>query len=260
MTEARILRFVKGAALAAAVTLTLGACSLPGSDPAARQAWMETNDPLEPLNRAIFGLNEAADIMLIGPAAHTYELIVPDPVRDSVQSFARNLLTPLTIVNNLLQGDVDGAVRATGRFLTNTVLGAGGIADVATQAGMPYEFEDFGQTLAVWGFEPGPYLFLPILGPSNFRDGIGYALDTAGDPVRITSNAIGKQAFPYAGWTAGGIDRRARLAPGINDLRKNSVDYYAALRSLYAQQRMALIEDNAQTAQPEFPVFDKPGQ
>lgn len=257
MTGASFLRMVQGAASAAVVALSLTACSLPGSAPGAHEAWLEANDPFEPLNRAIFGVNEAADFLIIGPAAYTYNAIVPDPVRESVRSFTANLLSPITIVNQLLQGDIDGAIHATGRFLTNTVLGAGGIADVASAAGIPDQKEDFGQTLAVWGFGEGPYLVLPIIGPSNFRDAAGYAVDTAGDPVRLWSNATDNEGFYLGKGIAAGIDRRSRVIKEVDDLRRNSVDYYATLRSLYRQQRKTDIEEKSAVAQPDFPAFEK---
>jgi phospholipid-binding lipoprotein MlaA len=258
MNGARFLRVLKGAASAAVVALSLTACSLPGTEPGAREAWLEANDPFEPLNRAVFGVNEAADFLLLGPAAYTYNAIVPDPIRDSVKTFTRNLLSPLTIANQLLQGDWDGAIHATGRFLVNTVLGAGGIADVATAAGIPDQTEDFGQTLAVWGFQEGPYLVLPLLGPSNFRDAMGYAVDTVADPVRIHAMNIDHEEFLYGRAIAGGIDKRSRVLKEVEDLRKNSVDYYATLRSLYRQKRKADIEEKANVAQPpEYPAFEK---
>lgn len=257
MTGASFLRTLKGAASAAVVALSLTACSLPGSEPGARDAWLEANDPFEPLNRAIFGINEAADFLIIGPAAYAYNALVPDPIRESVRSFTANLLTPITIVNQLLQGDVDGAIHATGRFLTNTVLGAGGIADVATAAGIPNQTEDFGQTLAVWGFGEGPYVVLPFLGPSNVRDAFGYAVDTAADPVRLWTHANDFEELYLGKGAAGGVDKRSRVLKEVEDLRKNSVDYYATLRSLYRQQRKAEILDQVKTAQPDFPEFEK---
>lgn len=251
MTGARFLRSLKGAASAAVIALSLTACSLPGNDPVEREIWLETNDPFEPLNRAIFGVNEAIDFLVLGPAAYTYNTVVPDPIRESVRSFTANLLSPLTIVNQLLQGDFDGAMYATGRFLTNTVLGAGGIADVASAAGIPDQPEDFGQTLAVWGFGEGPYVVLPLLGPSNLRDTVGYAVDTVGDPVRLWTHAQDRDGLYLAKGAARGLDTRARLNGEIENLRKTSVDYYATLRSLYRQKRAADVADK--TGAPAAP-------
>jgi Surface lipoprotein len=214
------------------------------------------SDPLEPVNRAVFSFNEAADKAVIKPIAQGYVYVVPDPLRDSVQAFIRNLLSPITIANNLLQGDFNGAFQATGRLMTNTILGAGGIADVATTAGNPYEPEDFGQTLAVWGVGDGPYLVLPLLGPSNIRDAVGYGVDSVGDPIRIWGTATGHEELLYARTGASGIDRRSRLLDEVDDLRRNSLDLYATVRSLYAQQRASQIRDqNGKADTPDFPEY-----
>lgn len=238
------------AAAAATLAACLGGCATqPATDTA-------VYDPLEPVNRGVFAVNEAVDKAVIKPVAQGYVYVVPDPVRDSVQSFIRNLLSPLTIANNLLQGDFDGAVQATGRFMTNTILGAGGIADVATQAGNPWVSEDFGQTLAVWGVGDGPYIVLPLLGPSNLRDTTGYVVDTVGDPVRIWGVSTDHEELLYARTGASGVDRRSRLLDEVDDLRRNSIDMYATVRSLYAQQRAAAIRDQSNTApQPDFPEY-----
>lgn len=238
------------AAAAATLAACLGGCA---TQPTADSA---VYDPLEPVNRGVFAVNEAVDKALIKPAAQGYVYVVPDPVRDSVQSFIRNLLSPLTIANNLLQGDFDGAVQATGRFMTNTILGAGGIADVATQAGNPWASEDFGQTMAVWGVGDGPYIVLPLLGPSNLRDATGYAVDTIGDPVRIWGVSTDHEELLWARNGASGVDRRSRLLDEVDDLRRNSIDMYATVRSLYAQQRAAAIRDQSNSApQPDFPEY-----
>ncbi|WP_029011159.1 MlaA family lipoprotein [Azospirillum halopraeferens] len=251
------LRSLLRAATAATLSLAfVGCASLPPDDPAARDAYYEANDPLEPINRAIFGFNEAADILILEPAANSYRLLVPDPLRDAVQAFILNLLSPLVIANELLQGNFEDAQVATGRFITNTVLGAGGIADVATVAGMPYEPEDFGQTLGVWGIGSGPYIVLPILGPSNLRDATGRAVDTVADPVRIWAYNTDNKGFLVGRAVTGAVDTRSRVITEVNDLRRNSVDYYAAVRSLYRQQRQALINDSAAPqSTPEFPDF-----
>ncbi|MGQ9369831.1 MlaA family lipoprotein [Azospirillum sp. ST 5-10] len=249
------LRTLLRAAAAVSLSLAAGCASTP-PDGATGDAYYEANDPLEPFNRAVFGVNEAADILVIRPAAEVYHTLTPDPLQDAVQSFILNLLSPLVIANELLQGDFEGAQLATGRFLTNTVLGAGGLADVASTAGMPYEPEDFGQTLAVWGLGEGPYLVLPLIGPSNVRDATGYAVDTVADPVRIWAYGTDQKDLLYARAGAGAIDRRSRVLSEVDDLRRNSLDYYATVRSLYRQQRAAQIRDSEQpAAAPEFPEF-----
>ena len=253
------LRSLLRAATAATLSVAFVGCvSLPPDDPAARDAYYEANDPLEPLNRAIFGFNEAADYLILEPAADTYRTLAPDPLRDAIQAFILNLLSPLIIANELLQGDFEDASVATGRFVTNTVLGAGGIADVATVAGMPYQPEDFGQTLGVWGIGSGPYLVLPIIGPSNLRDAGGYAVDTIADPVRLWAYGTDRKGLLYARSGTSAVDSRSRIINEVDDLRRNSLDYYATVRSLHRQQRKALINDNAvPQSGPEFPDFPK---
>lgn len=251
MMLASLTRSLKRATLAASLAVaaaTLGGCATSAGDAAS-----EANDPLEPMNRAIFSFNEGADILVMRPVAHTYETLVPDPIREAVHNFVLNLASPIFIANQLLQGDVEGAGHATGRMLTNTILGVGGIADVATSAGIPLQHEDFGQTLAVWGVGEGPYLVLPLLGPSNLRDAGGFAVDTVADPVGAWTRANGG-TMARAG--ASSVDRRAQLLKPVDDMRRNSLDFYASTRSLYRQQRTAAINDSVTTASPDFPVFE----
>lgn len=251
MTPASPFRPIVRTMSAAALALCVAGCATPGGSPTDATV----SDPLEPVNRAVFEFNEAADKVLIQPAAEAYVYVTPDPVREAVHSFIRNLLSPLVIANQLLQGDFDGAMHASGRFMTNTILGAGGIADVATSAGIEDEPEDFGQTLAVWGVGDGPYIVLPLLGPSNARDAVGYGVDTVGDPIRIWGHATGNETALWVRTGVSGIDRRSRVLDEVNDLRRNSLDYYATIRSLYAQQRAAQINDSSGTAAPEFPDY-----
>lgn len=251
MMLASLPRFLRRATVSASLLLCVSACATPGG----QSADSAVSDPIEPVNRAIFGFNEVADKAVIRPVAEAYVFVVPDPVRDSVQSFIRNLLSPLTIANQLLQGDFRGATDATGRFMTNTILGVGGIADVATQAAIPYEPEDFGQTLAVWGLDSGPYIVLPLLGPSNLRDTAGYVVDTVADPVRIWGVSNDHEEWLMARTIVGGIDRRSRLLTEVDDLRRNSLDFYATVRSLYGQQRAAAIRDSKASTTPDFPDY-----
>lgn len=228
---------------AALVALSLGACAFPPSDPVELEAYREANDPLEGVNRAVFGLNEGTDILLIRPAAEVYRGVVPNPVRDAVRNFLRNLTSPIVIANQLLQGDLEGATVAAKRFVVNTTVGVAGFIDVAAQNGLPYEGEDFGQTLAVWGVPEGPYVVLPLFGPSNVRDAVGLAADTAADPVRIIATNANQENLVVARGAATGIDTRAGLIEPVDDLRKSSLDYYATVRSLYRQRRAVDIED-----------------
>ncbi|CAO3434109.1 MlaA family lipoprotein [Azospirillum doebereinerae] len=246
--------FLRSAAVAA-FALSVTACATRPADSGADA--YAVSDPLEGVNRVVFGFNDVVDTVALRPAAEVYVTIVPDPVRDSIHSFIDNLMSPIYIANNLLQGDFEGAGHATGRFLTNTVLGAGGIADVATAAGIPNKPEDFGQTLAVWGVGSGPYLVLPLLGPSNLRDTVGYGVDTVGDPIRIWAYANDHKTLSYVRTGVSAVDARSQVLQSVDDLRRNSLDFYATVRSLYQQRRQADIA-NKPTGAPEFPDFSAP--
>jgi phospholipid-binding lipoprotein MlaA len=237
---------------------SLSGCVMPPSDdPVALAAYKEANDPLEGFNRAIFGFNEGTDILLFRPAAEIYRGVVPNPIRNGIRNFLRNLRSPLTIANELLQADWNGAEVATKRFLINTTVGIGGVLDVAADHDLPYKAEDFGQTLAVWGVPEGPYLVLPLLGPSNFRDTTGIAAEAFGDPVNLWAANTDRDAIPIGRAIAGALDARASLIEPIDDMRRNSLDYYASLRSLYRQNRISEINDGQAGvgASPEFPEF-----
>ncbi|MFP5512305.1 MAG: VacJ family lipoprotein [Alphaproteobacteria bacterium] len=258
MKLASLSRSLLRTATVVAFALTATACATNPGDSGATDAAYQVNDPLEIPNRFVFAANEAADILVIRPAAEVYVGVVPDPVRDAIHNFIDNLMSPLYIANNLLQGNVEGASNATGRFLTNTILGVGGLADVATQAGIPNAPEDFGQTLAVWGVGDGPYIVLPLLGPSNLRDTAGYAVDTVGDPVRIWAYGTDHKGMLVTRSVVSAVDRRSQILKEVDDLRRNSLDFYATARSLYQQQRRAAIANNKASAAPEFPDYSTP--
>ncbi len=209
----------------------------------------EVNDPLEPVNRAVFKFNEGVDYVVFAPLARGYKAIVPKKGQTGIRNFLRNLASPIDFTNQLLQGDFEGAADVTGRFLLNTTFGLGGFIDIAeSEAGVEYEGEDFGQTLAVWGVGDGPYVVLPFLGPSNARDTVGLAADTAGDPLNWYVNRTNRdwQAYTRAGLTA--IDTKARLLDPMSELKESSLDYYATVRSIYKQFREAAIADRGSSS------------
>jgi phospholipid-binding lipoprotein MlaA len=205
------------------------------------------NDPLEIPNRFIFAFNEALDVLILQPAAATYRFLVPSPVRDSVQSFMRNLRTPIILVNDLLQGKPDRAGDTAMRFLINSTVGVLGFIDVAEGMGYPYHSEDFGQTLGSYGVGEGFYLVLPLFGPSSLRDGTGRLVDQLFDPLTyvgyyfdddpgVTEALIGRSALE-------GVDFRARNIETVEDIKRDALDVYARFRSLYRQFRQNEIED-----------------
>jgi phospholipid-binding lipoprotein MlaA len=214
-------------------------------------------DPLEPLNRGIFAFNNAVDYVIIGPLAKIYDTIFPGFVKNSVQSFMRNLKAPLIVANSLLQGDVGNAGVATARFIINTTVGIGGLVDVASKQGLAYRPEDLGQTLAVWGLGDGMYIVLPIIGPSSLRDTAGLVGDSLADPVRIYANDTDNMWIYYSRAALEGIDTRNRMDKGIRDLRRNSLDYYAAVRSAYAQKRQSLIRNENPDSPLAIPEYDE---
>ena len=246
--ELGLSRFGK-AAVRLALTLTLAglaaACASPPpeSDPAARQAYYEANDPLEPLNRSIWAFNRGFDTVLLRPVATVYRDAVPSPVQTGVRNFLDNLKQPLNIANSLLQGNPERAGQATGRFLTNTLVGFGGFLEIVPS--MPKAEEDFGQTLAVWGAADGPYLMLPILGPSNPRDLGGLIVDSLADPFNYIANRNDQIWFPITHTVVNAVDVRSRNIKTLDDIEAQSIDFYAAIRSLVRQRRMDEIRNGA---------------
>jgi phospholipid-binding lipoprotein MlaA len=201
----------KIAALAtvAALTLGLGACATAPADPAERAAFERTNDPFEPTNRVIFGVNMFLDKWAIEPAAEVYRDGVPDLLQIWVRNFLVWLHEPTVFANNLLQGDLRSAGRTSARFAINTLLGPAGLRDMAKQAGFQRQDGDFGQTLHVWGFPQGPYLVLPLLGPSNVRDVIGMGADTYIDPFHYLASINRSGVATWGRFAAQGLDERA---------------------------------------------------
>ena len=206
------------------------------------------SDPLEKTNRKIFKFNNAVDHAVINPIIRGYRDVAPPPVRTGLRNFLRNLKSPTTFANKLLQGDFSGAGDVVIRALVNTTVGIGGLIDVAGHHGIKYEPEDFGQTMAVWGVPNGPYLVVPILGPSSLRDYAGYFVDAYADPLRIYLHNIHEDGWYYAKLGADYLDLRDSVMDVLADLEKSSIDYYAAVRSTYYQRRQAMIRNEAASA------------
>jgi len=226
------------------VVMSVAACSYAQAKPdAAAKPHREMADPIEPVNRFIFGFNDILDHLLFEPLAKGYNAVLPSFVRDGVQNFMRNLQSPLIVANNLLQGKVGDAGVATARFLINSTVGIAGVMDVAKSQGLEYRQEDFGQTLAQWGAGDGFYLVLPIFGPSSLRDATGLAVDTYADPVRLYADNTDNMWIYYTREALEAVDTRSRLIKAVDDMRRSNLDYYAAVRSAYQQKRETLIWD-----------------
>ena len=201
------------------------------------------DDPLEGYNRVMFKVNDAVDQAIMQPVAMGYRTVVPRPIRMGVRNFLHNLRTPVNAANNLLQGNIRGMATDLSRFAMNTTIGIGGLFDVAKDTGLRYKPEDFGQTLGVWGVSHGPYLVIPLLGPSSARDAVGLVVDSYADPVRLYLYNTHQETLYYIRAGLIGLDEREALLDAIYDLRKHSFDYYAATRSAYFQERDAMISN-----------------
>ncbi len=224
-----------------AAAAMVGGCAT--NDTGAAEVW----DPIETPNRFIFSINRAIDIIAIRPLAVFYRDWMPEPGQKGIKNLLDNLGEPVTAINEIVQGDPGRAATTIARFLVNSTLGIAGLFDVATSLGLPRTKEDFGKTVGMYaGVEPengGFYLVLPLAGPSNARDAAGLMADYAVDPFRILTFALDVNWLFYSAPRYGAtvIDYRSRTLFALDDLEKNSVDYYAALRSAYTQQRADLI-------------------
>ncbi|HIF25284.1 MAG TPA: VacJ family lipoprotein [Micavibrio sp.] len=218
----------------------------------------EIADPFEDFNRLTFDMNNALDEAIMEPIARGYRYVTPEFVRNSVRNALRNLKSPVNIANQVLQGDVEGAAGDVTRMMVNTTFGIGGLFDVAASAGIPYEKEDFGQTLAVWGVDHGPYVMVPFFGPSSFRDSAGILVDTFADPLNLYLSNTDQEEWIYARAGVTALATREEFLDIVKDLRENSFDYYAAVRSAYVQRRAAQVNDQDPelSAAPAIPDYD----
>jgi phospholipid-binding lipoprotein MlaA len=227
-----------GGAIALAL---LAACAEVPQDPEERAEFEALNDPIEPFNRQMFDLNMALDRAIMKPVARFYVDAVPDTARDKIHNFLLNLSAPYIFGNDLLQGQPRLAADTLGRFMLNSTFGLLGLFDVAAKDGGPkYHSSDLGQTFGVWGAPEGPYLMLPLYGPSNPREVTAKAVEFIGDPTDSVLSLYSEIA-PRARGGVGMIDGRARTLDQLDDLERNSIDLYAAVRSLFRQKRNAEI-------------------
>ena len=206
-------------------------------------------DCFEKLNRATFSFNQGLDKALIKPIAKGYRNL-PTPIQKGTSNVVKNLSNLITIPNNILQGDIRTAIINTGRLAVNTTVGLLGTIDVANKMGFPkYEKEDYGQTLGKWGVGPGCYLVLPVLGPSTIRDTAGsFANILGGDPWYNASihgnNEFLSEGVYITSKALSGINFRSDNLESLDNLEKNSIDFYASLKSLYLQDRENKIKNN----------------
>lgn len=210
-------------------------------------------DPYEENNRQTHELNRALDTALVRPVGVGYTKIIPDDLEDSIGNFSANLGVPGTVVNNLLQGDVEGAFINTMRFVFNTTLGFGGLFDVAADFQINEVKADFGQTLYVWGVPEGAYIELPILGPSTERAAVGRAVDLFTNPLSYVLPSPDKYIGTAAG-VASKVGDRGRYAETVDSVLYNSADSYSQARGIYLQNRRFELGDG--DAAEEINPFD----
>jgi phospholipid-binding lipoprotein MlaA len=230
-------RFRSAALLLGLSCLTLLGCA---SQTALKR---DPRDPLERINRVTYTVNDKVDRAITKPIARTYRKVTPHFVQTGVSNFMDNLHYPIVIVNDLLQAKFKPALSDTGRFVLNIAAGVGGLFDPASAAGLNKNDEDFGLTLGKWGVHPGPYLILPVLGPSTFRDAFGKAADAFADPTNYVSNSTVRYSLDAVYL----LDRRVHLLD-VERALDNAYDPYAVLRSVYLQHRQYKISGGAEAA------------
>jgi phospholipid-binding lipoprotein MlaA len=236
-----------------ALALLAGCATGPGQDRLAER------DPLQGFNRAMWGFNRGFDKVVLRPVSGVYRTVTPRPARRGFSRVLANLAEPFSFINNLLQGKPDRAFTNLGRFVVNSTVGVGGLADHATRMGLKPAPEDFGQTLATWGANGGPYLVLPILGPSTLRDGVGMGVAQLADPYRVCLRTCGLTTLQQYGAIAAEIIsiRTDLTESGADGLLDASLDSYATAKSAYLQRRRAAIldqEDDGGATPPPGPA------
>jgi phospholipid-binding lipoprotein MlaA len=231
----RVLRLAALVLILCAAALAAGCASGPRANPA---------DPLEPFNRGVTRFNDHVDAALLKPVATAYARNVPWPVREGVSNLFGNLGDAWSAVNSLAQLKIANAAQNATRFAFNTVFGLGGVLDIAGEAGIPRHKEDFGSTLARWGVPAGPYLVLPLLGPSTLRDAAALPVDWRGDALSHVTPPADRNALAAARL----VDARAKLLP-LEPMLRDAMDRYMFTRDLYLQHRKAQIQGDEEDGQ-----------
>ena len=228
--------------LSAIIALLLNSVNIAKAD--------ENDDPLEPINRAIFEFNEVVDDNILEPVAKGYKYVTPDPVEKGISNFFSNLGEINTIANDLLQLKFQQAAKDSLRFVVNSTIGVLGIFDVATPLGLSKNKEDFGQTLGFWGVPNGPYLVLPFLGPSSFRDAPGTFVDYEMSPMEQLHHEE-RQTLRLINI----IETRAKLLRATKILDTAAKDKYIFIRESYLQKRESLVRDGENEEEFEIDVY-----
>ncbi len=254
----RLLTFNAVSPLAGVILLSSCASQPPTNGTVANEpqsAIDRVNDPWEPANRKFFAFGIMLDRNIGQPIARGYRKSLKPDVREAIRNLVNNLREPVTLGNDLLQGNIGKAGLAISRLIVNSTLGIGGLYDPAQEFGLPRHQEDFGQTLAVWGLGEGPYLFVPMLGPYPPRDLFGFAVDIMMNPL-FWINTNWAQSLQIGRLVLYNVDMRERTLETVQQLEETSLDYYAAVRNLYRQTRNFSIRDG-EPAFEDLPDFDE---
>lgn len=245
-------------ALALVLAVALGACATSGErfDTAASLD-RAAEDPWEKTNRKVHAFNSEVDRLVVRPPSALYQKAVPAPLQRGVRNFYGNLGEPLNFVNALAQGQIESARRAAGRFLINVALGGIGVADEATLLGLDEQPHDLGQTFAVWGIKSGPFVMMPVFGPTTVRDGLGFLGELFLDPVRFGTGAALNSTQSVIEQGVRLLDQRAELIERGEQIRRGSADDYATVRSAWLQLRLAqLYNGDPPISDEDYEDFD----
>ena len=215
--------------LATATMVLLTACA----------ATPSRDDPFEPMNRVSYRVHEVVDGQIVKPMIQAYADYTPPPIRKGIHNFFGNIDDLFSFINAMLQNKPEKAAHDLGRVITNTGFGLLGIIDIASDAGIPKGNEDFGQTFGVWGIAQGPYLFIPVLGPTTVRDGTGWIIRAYSTPVNYIENIAARNSL----WTLGLIELRASALQTESLVSQAALDPYTFIRRAYLQRRQYLVYD-----------------
>lgn len=218
--------------------------------PTAKPVADTDDDPLEGFNRLMFGLNDFLDTYILVPIAEVYRFIMPEPLRQMGRNFFENLNEPVVAINDLLQGDLENAGISVGRFVVNSTIGIFGFFEVAEEIDLQQHPADFGQTLHTYGLESGPYIVLPFFGPSTLRDSVGAGVDSFLNPLTYVLDFDTRMYLKASEL----VVKREEFLDEVEELKKGSVDYYAAMRSAWRQRR---AQELRKGAPPEIENVDK---
>ncbi|MCQ8278162.1 VacJ family lipoprotein [Acetobacteraceae bacterium KSS8] len=230
------------AGLAALLALGAAGCATKPTDPAALAEYNQRNDPLEPTNRVIYRVSKTVDAYTLKPVAQAYVWAVPLPARTGVSNVLSNISSPAVFFNDVFEAKPRRAGDTFMRFLINSTVGVAGVFDVAADWGYPKHSANGGMTLAAWGLPSGPYLFLPLIGPSSPRAATGFAMDVGFSPLTYVPRGYGLITLNWALYGVGIVSTRASVLNDLDQIQKTALDPYATIRSLYRQHTNAEIE------------------